>query len=137
MLVHNAPVAIDFAQSHSEPEKKTVLVLGVAGRIGATPHDGCCEGDLWARGNGEFSEVEGGAWFVASKKQVPRLGVRFNASALKRRRQIEHHDFSIMMRKDRGKIVTADSVCPSLKQGFDQSFFGLFGHCMVSLLRRS
>ena len=137
MLVHNAPVAVDFAQSHSEPEKKTVLVLGVAGRIGATPHDGYCEGDLDARSNGEFSEVEGGAGFMVPKKQVPRLGVRFNTSALKRWRQIEHHDFSIMMREDRGKIVTADSVCPALKQGFDQGFFGvgLFGHGLVFLLR--
>jgi len=30
MLVRNAPVAIYFAQSHGEPEKKAVLVLGVA-----------------------------------------------------------------------------------------------------------
>src|SRR5215831_3046015 len=135
MLVRNAPVAIDFAQSHSESEEKTVLVHGVAGRIGSTPHDGYCEGDLCGRSNGEFSEVEGCAGFVVAKKQVPRLGVRFNASALKRRRQIEHHHFLIMMREDRGKIVTADSVCPALKQGFDHGFFGVGRHSLVSLLR--
>jgi hypothetical protein len=66
MLVRNAPVTIDFAQTHSEPEKKTVLIHRVAGRIGSTPHDGYCEGC---------------AGFVVAKKQVPRLGVRFNASA--------------------------------------------------------
>jgi hypothetical protein len=34
-----------------------------------------------------------------------------------------------MMGKDRRKIVTADRVCPALKQRFDCSFvFGLFGH---------
>jgi hypothetical protein len=137
MFVRNAPVAIDFAQSHSEPEKKTVLVHGVAGRIGSTPHDGYCEGDVRARRNGEFSEVKGCARFVVAKKQMPRLSVSFDASALKRRRQIEHHHFSIMMREDRGKIVTADSVCPALKQGFDQGFFGvgLSRHSLVSLLR--
>jgi hypothetical protein len=81
MLVRNAPVTIDFAQTQSEPEKKTVLVHRVAGRIGSTPHDGYCEGDLCARSNGEFSEVKGCAGFVVAKKQVPRLGVRFNASA--------------------------------------------------------
>jgi hypothetical protein len=130
MFVRNAPVAIDFAQSHSEPEKKTVLVHGVAGRIGSTPHDGYCEGDVRARGNGEFSEVKGCARFVVAKKQIPRLSVCFDASALKRRRQIEHHHFSIMMREDRGKIVTADSVCPALKQGLNQDFcgVGLFRH---------
>jgi hypothetical protein len=137
MLVRNAPVAIDFAQSHRQPEKKTILVLGVAGRIGSTPHDGDCEGDLRARSYGEFSEVEGCAGFVVAKKQVPRLGVRFEASALKRRRQIEHHHFSIMMREDRGKIVTADSVCPALEQLFDQGFLGVgpFRHGLASLLR--
>jgi hypothetical protein len=31
-----------------------------------------------------------------------------------------------MMREDRGNIVTADSVCPALKQGFDQGFFGVW-----------
>src|SRR5262245_61027467 len=123
MFVRNAPVAIDFAQSHCEPEKKTVLVHGVAGRIGSTPHVGDCEGDLRARSNGELSEVKGCAGFVVAKKQVPRLGVRFDASALKWRRQIEHHHFSIMMCEDQGKIVTADSVCPALKQGLDQGFF--------------
>jgi hypothetical protein len=71
MFVRNAPVAIDFAQSHSEPEKKTVLVHGVAGRIGSTPHDGYREGDLRARRNGEFSEVEGCAGFVVTKKTGP------------------------------------------------------------------
>jgi hypothetical protein len=137
MLVRNAPVAIDFAQSYRKPEKKTILVLGATGRIGSTPHDGYCEGDLRARSYGEFSEVEGCAGFVVAKKQVPRLGVRFDASALKRRRQIEHHHVSIMMREDRGKIVTADSICPALKQGSDQGFFGvgLFRHGLVSLLR--
>src|SRR5215831_1625839 len=40
-----------------------------------------------------------------------------------------------MKREDRRKIVTADSVCPALKQGFDQGFFGvgLFRHSFVSL----
>jgi hypothetical protein len=137
MLVRNAPVAVDFAQSDSEPEKKTVLVHGVARRLGSTPHNGYCESDLRARSNGEFSEVKGCAGLVVAKKQIPRLGVRSYASALKRRRQIEHDHFSIMMREDRGKIVTADSVCPALKQGFDQGFFGvgLFRHNLASLLR--
>jgi hypothetical protein len=109
MLVRNAPVAIDFAQSHSESEEKTVLVHGVAGRIGSTPHDGYCEGDLCARSNGEFSEVKGCSGFVVAKKQVPRLGVRFNASALKRRRQIEHHHFLIMMRGNCSRPFFPDS----------------------------
>jgi len=137
MFVRNAPAAIDFVQSHSEPEKKTVLVRGVAGRVGSTPHDGYRKGDPRAGRDGEFSEVKGFAGFVVAKKQVPRLGVRFDASALKRRRQIEHHHFLIMMRKDRRKIVTADSVCPALKQSFDQGFFGVgrFRHRLVSLLR--
>src|SRR5690349_1147907 len=125
MFVRDAPVAIDFAQPHGKPEKKTILVHGVAGRIASTPHDGCGEGDLRTRSNGEFPEVKGCAGFVVAKKQVPRPGVRFNAPALKRRRQIEHHHFSIMMREDRGKIVTTDSVCPALKHGIDQGYFGV------------
>ena len=97
MLVRNAPVAIDFAQSYRKPEKKTILVLGATGRIGSTPHDGYCEGDLRARSYGEFSEVEGCAGFVVAKKQVPRLGVRFDASALKRRRQIKHDNVRVVV----------------------------------------
>src|SRR5215475_2886389 len=108
MFMRNAPVAIELAQSHSESEKKAVLVRGVAGRIGSTPHDGNRKGDLRARSHGEFPEVKGCAGFVVAKKQVPGLGVGFDASALERRRQIEHHHFLIMMGEDRGKIVTAD-----------------------------
>jgi hypothetical protein len=125
MFVRNAPVAIDFAESHSEPEKETVLVQGVAGRIGSTPHDGYCEGDLCARSNGEFSEVKGCAGFVVAKKQVPRLSVCLDASALKRRRQIEHHHFLIMMREDRRKIMTADRIRPGFEKGFDPDLFGV------------
>jgi len=137
MLVRNSPVGIAFAQSHSKPEKKTILVYGVAGRTGSTPHDGCSEGDLGARSDCEFSEVESCAGFVVPKKQVPRLGVRFDSSALKRRRQIEHQHFLIMMRENRGKIVTTDSVGPALKQVLDQRLVGvgLFRHGLISLLR--
>src|SRR5215471_2148835 len=118
-------------------KRKPSLSMGLLDESGPHPHGAYREGDLCARSNGEFSEVKGCAGFVVAKKQVPRLSVRFNASALKRRRQIEHHHFSIMMREDRGKIVTADSVCPALKQGFDQGFFGvgMFRHSLVSLLR--
>jgi hypothetical protein len=136
MLVRDAPVAIDLAQAHSQSEQKAVLVYGIAGRVRAAPHNGDREGDVRARGNGEFPKVEGRTGLVVTEKQIPGLFVGFDAPALKWRRQIEHHHVPLVVRKNGGKIVPADSVRPALEKGFDPSFFGvgMFRHGLDSLL---
>lgn len=137
MLVCDAPVAIDLAQPHRQPEQKAVLVGRIAGRVRSARHDGDRKGDVRARGNREFPKVEGRTGLVVTEKQIPGLFVGFDAPALKWRRQVEHHDVTLVVRKNGGKIVPADSVRPVLEKGFDPGYFGvgLFGHGLNSLLR--
>ena len=125
MLVCDAPVAIDLAQAHSQSEQKAVLVYRIAGRVRTAPHDGDREGDVRARGNGEFSKVKSRTRLVVTEKQLPGLFVGFDAPALKWRRQVEHHHVPLVVRKNGGKIVPADSVRPALEKGFDLGFFGV------------
>src|SRR5258708_17087565 len=98
MLVRDAPVAIDLAQAHSQSEQKAVLVYGIAGRVRAAPHNGDREGDVRARGNGEFPKVEGRTGLVVTEKQILGLFVGFDALALKWRRQVEHHHVPLSVR---------------------------------------
>ena len=130
MRVCDAPVAIDLPQANSQSEQKAVLVYRIAGRVRSAPQDGDREGDVSACGNGEFSKVEGRTRLVVTEKQIPGLFVGFDAPALKWRRQVEHHHVPLVVRKNSGKIVPADSVRPALEKGFDPGFFGLrlFGH---------
>jgi hypothetical protein len=131
MLVYNAPVAIDFAKAHSQSEQKTVFISGMAGRVGSAPDDGEGEGDVRARGNGEFSKVEGRARLVVTKKQIPSLFVGFDALALKRRGQVEHDYVPLMVRNNGREIVPPDSIGPVLEKGCDPRLFVvvLFLHC--------
>jgi len=69
MLVCEAPVAIDLAQTDSQSEQKAVLVYGIARRVRSAPHDGDREGNVRARGDGEFSKVEGGTGLVVTKNR--------------------------------------------------------------------
>jgi hypothetical protein len=136
MLVCDAPVVIDLPQANSQSEQKAVLVYRIAGRVRSAPQDGDREGDVSACGNGEFSKVEGRTRLVVTEKQVPGLFVGFDAPALKWRRQVEHHNVLLVVRKNGGKIVPADSVRPALEKGFDPVVFGvgLFRHGLDSLL---
>ena len=137
MLVCDAPIAIDLAQAHSQSEQKAIPVYGIAGRIRSAPHDGDREGNVRARGNSEFPEVEGRTGLVVTEKEIPGLFVSFEADALEWRRQVEHHHVPLVMRENDGKIVPADSVGPTLENAFDPGFIGvgLFGHGLDSLLR--
>ena len=137
MLVCDAPVAIDLAQANRQSEQKAVLVYRIAGRVGSAPHDGDREGDVSARGNGEFSKVEGRTRLVVTEKQIPGLFVGFDAPALEWRRQVEHHHVPLVVRKNGGKIVPADSIRPALEKDFDPGLFGLglFINSLGSLLR--
>ena len=45
----DAPLAVDLAQAHGQPEQKTILIRRVAGRVRTAAHDRDCEGDVLAR----------------------------------------------------------------------------------------
>src|SRR5665213_253968 len=81
MLVRYAPVAIDLAQAHGQPEQKAVLVLGSAGGVRSAPQDGDRKGDVGARGNGEFPKVEGRTGLVVTEQQIPGRRIGFDALA--------------------------------------------------------
>src|SRR2546426_11001019 len=119
MLVCDAPVAIDLAQANSQSERKAVLVYRIAGRVGSAPHDGDREGDVTARGNGEFSKVEGRTRLVETEKQIPGLFVGFDAPALKWRRQVEHHHLPLVVRKNGGEDGRAGHPPPPPQKGVD------------------
>jgi hypothetical protein len=39
MFMCDAPIPIDLAQAHGQPEQETVLVRRIAGRVWTAPHD--------------------------------------------------------------------------------------------------
>src|SRR5260370_19132750 len=112
MLVCDAPVAIDLAQAHSQSEQKAVLVYRIAGRVRSAPHDGDREGDVRARGNGEFPKGEGRTGLVVTEKQIPGLFVGFHAPALKWRPPITHTHVPPVVCKDGWYIVTRRNLPP-------------------------
>lgn len=124
VLVDDKPFVAVPAQAHRQPEEKAVIVRSAAGRVGSAPHDGDRKGDIRAGGDGEFTKIEGRAGLVVTEKQIPRLFVGVDTSALKRRRQVEHHNVPRVVRENGGKIVAADSIRPILQQGFDVAFGG-------------
>jgi hypothetical protein len=77
----DAPVATDLAQTHSQSEHKAILVYRIAGRGRPAPRNGDREGDLRARGNGEFPKVEGPTGLVVTQKQIPGPFVGLKAPA--------------------------------------------------------
>ena len=117
MFVRDTPVAIDLRSPIVSLNRKPSLSAGLLGRVRSAPHDGDREGDVRARGNGEFPKVEGRTGLVVTEKQIPGLFVSFNAPALKRWRQIEHHDVLLVVCKNGGEIVPADGVRPSPREG--------------------
>jgi hypothetical protein len=74
---------------------------------------------------------------MVTEKQIPGPFVSFDALALKRWRQVEHHNVLLVVRENGGKIVPADSIRPALEKGCDPGFFGgsLCRHNLDSLLR--
>ena len=86
MFVRNAPAAADFAKAHGQPEKETVLVGGVSGRVRSTAHDRDGERDVRARGDGKLLEVESSSGFVILKHQTPGLFVCRDPLSLQGRR---------------------------------------------------
>jgi hypothetical protein len=61
---------------------------------------------------------------VVTEKQVPGLFVGFDASALKRRRQIKHDNVRVVVSENGRQVVPADGVRPILKKSFDPGFYG-------------
>jgi len=59
---------------------------------------------------------------VISEEQVPGFLVLIHSSRLQRRRDVEHHDVVLMMRKNTGKIMLADCVRPCVDNRLDLTF---------------
>src|SRR5579863_517993 len=64
MLMRDAPVAVDLAQSDGQAEQKPASVCGVLRCAGPASHDRQCEGDVVAGGDGELLDVERLRWLV-------------------------------------------------------------------------
>ena len=62
---------------------------------------------------------------MVTEKQIPGLFLSFDPPALKWRRQVEHHHVRLVVCKNGGEIVPADSVRPAFEKGFDLRFFGV------------
>ena len=108
--------------------KNPSLSMGLLDESGPHHMIATAEGYVRGRGNGEFSKVEGRTGLTVTEKQIPGLFVGFDAPALKWRRQVEHHHILVVVRKNGGKIVPANSVGPALEKGFDPGFFGVGRH---------
>jgi hypothetical protein len=69
MLVRDAPVGVDFAQSDCQPEEEPAFLWWAAECAGAAAHDGDGEGDILAGRNCELFYVECLRRLVVSEEQ--------------------------------------------------------------------
>src|SRR6185437_5771722 len=114
MLMHDAPCAVDPAQTDRHPELKPGWILA-----GAAAHDAEGETHVVARYDAELLDIERLRYLVILEEQVPRLLVIFQAFGLQWRGQVEHHNIWRMQGQDRWQVMAPNGGGPRLEQGSD------------------
>jgi hypothetical protein len=71
MFVRDAPVAVNFPQTHSQSEEETVFVRWITRRVWTAMHDRGRKRDVFARDHGEFLDVKRRSGLVIAEEQFP------------------------------------------------------------------
>src|SRR6266446_1078331 len=117
MFVHDAPFAIDFAQTHRQSEFER---LALAASIDVDAPSYCrSEGDIRTASDLYIVESKRNGLFNRCEERLPGCHVRIETPRQERWRYVEHQNISVVVGANGSPVFVANRLAPLLDQRAD------------------